>query len=109
MKLEASLLRCEQQRDQLGDAVFHVRAESHVKIRQLRCTVQVRSLIVKVFYNIPYTSYISRVLCFAEGVQCRYAVLLEVNYESFLYTSFCVINTITACRDWLIGAYTCRY
>ena len=41
MRLEASLLRCEQQRDELSSAVFHVRAESQGKIRHLRETVQV--------------------------------------------------------------------
>ncbi len=43
MKLEAALLRCEQQRDELGDRVFHVRAESQAKIKHLRGTLQVRA------------------------------------------------------------------
>ena len=41
MRLEASLLRCEHQRDELSSAVFHVRAESQGKIRHLRETIQV--------------------------------------------------------------------
>ena len=41
MKLEAALLRCEHERDELSTAVFQVRAEAQGKIRQLRCTVQV--------------------------------------------------------------------
>ena len=41
MRLEASLLRCEHQRDELSSAVFHVRAESQGRIRHLRETIQV--------------------------------------------------------------------
>ena len=41
MRLEASLLRCEHQRDELSSAVFHVRTESQGKIRHLRETIQV--------------------------------------------------------------------
>ena len=42
LRMEASLLRCEQQRDELADTVFHVRAESQNKIKQLRTTIQVQ-------------------------------------------------------------------
>ena len=41
MRLEASLLRCEHQRDELSSTVFHVRAESQGRIRHLRETIQV--------------------------------------------------------------------
>ena len=42
LRMEAGLLRCEQQRDELADSVFHVRAESQNKIKQLRTTIQVQ-------------------------------------------------------------------
>ena len=42
LRMEAGLLRCEQQRDELADTVFHVRAESQNKIKQLRTTIQVQ-------------------------------------------------------------------
>ena len=42
LRMEAGLLRCEQQRDELADSVFHVRAESQNKIKQFRTTIQVQ-------------------------------------------------------------------
>ena len=39
-KLEASLLRCEQQRDALNETVFHVRAESQNKMKHFRASIQ---------------------------------------------------------------------
>ena len=42
LRMEAGLLGCEQQRDELADTVFHVRAESQNKIKQLRTTIQVQ-------------------------------------------------------------------
>lgn len=39
-KLEADLLRCEQQRDVLNETVFRVREESQNRLRNLRCTIQ---------------------------------------------------------------------
>ena len=41
MRLEASLLRSEQERDGLTEALFHARAEASKRTRHLRTTVQV--------------------------------------------------------------------
>ena len=43
MRLEASLLRSEQEKDGLTEALFHARADAHKKTGHLRTTVQVRA------------------------------------------------------------------
>ena len=41
MRLEAALLRIEQERDGLSERLFHSRAEAHKRTKHLRTTVQV--------------------------------------------------------------------